>query len=1105
MNSFVNLSILECNRVNSEEAKTGNNENPAMWHNKLGTGITINPGDRIQVEQAFVNEVGAGDQIIEFNGKSLNANASITYLTRSDTNASDLIPAGYEKIEYTETTDSVPLYDNKASIVIGYQKAMNGENYIQMPRKFTCLESIINGSTTEIQRQIWNAQETSPHLGSNVSNTLSGGTYGSMGGLPWHQVPYFVRASRTFYYADCDYYYSPNTYQDQFNASNRANQDFFKLRNDGSSYTIFVNPVFYARSYPGKAIGADLSAVQLTLTSILGDFAIGSMIKVNGVLEENNFITAYNASSGVLTMKNNISVPTGAEIIAVDNASTEYAPIDYWATEPSRVQYLEYRERLDLEIGIGRNSPSNVAEDITNQLRRTGEFKKIYYDRTLHEPNFTPSKAISGYIESNTYKIFNAMNAYDMNNLNYEQWNASSFNVLPPQSVVDWLGALQFIGVKRPDLYNIGKGFNAKLTGDTNQGSGSGQQAYVRGTISIDDNGGLGPDYIPTSIFYNEENLLNLKELFEAQANYPELFYAPYNDYGNGAQHWSGSGTRGIISVDTNRYLHINPYRNRVNGADISGFGALGTDDINGSGASINYGESNYISLPLFFYYDTNASQSGSNVNNGENASTLTYGFAGRYTPAGTSQEYIRLYVGDIGGFQPPLEYFNRNASAGSHDGANPNGSTISSNTLLGWDEHWTAYGTCVVALCDGYVDKPYLGNSSSNVSNLSPDYENLWINGVNSVWSTGGNVSPAPYTEQIKKVYLGANEPLFNFDNVTGRFNISQLHTPEYIGNDYRAGSTPSGSETISIPINPDADKKVYKINKRIGNNNWTTAMLPFTANYVLSASGATEYNLALMNPNFDQYSIIDSKSAIFIKDFGVNETNWQDSMWGILGFTYNQFNSNLTANNAFNKRISEQNVKALGFATTNADITSGQSIEYITNEWGVPVYNQQVPGVVAWYGADNNASDVNVSFGTRPNFLIQNYPPITEEQNSIKLVASNQPKKMIQPYFCIRSDLVDRSHYLGGQDSGQALPVVAVINKINGYGDYYFSSGENILEFTATERRTITSITTSIHYPDQTYAECDLNSAVIYKIERNQPAVSNILEEIMEQTKKK
>ncbi len=81
MESFVNLSVLECNRSNSEEGKTGNNENFALWHNKIGTGVVINPGDKIQVEQSFINEIGDGDQIIEFLGTSLNAQKKITYLS----------------------------------------------------------------------------------------------------------------------------------------------------------------------------------------------------------------------------------------------------------------------------------------------------------------------------------------------------------------------------------------------------------------------------------------------------------------------------------------------------------------------------------------------------------------------------------------------------------------------------------------------------------------------------------------------------------------------------------------------------------------------------------------------------------------------------------------------------------------------------------------------------------------------------------------------------------------------------------------------------------------------------------------------------------------
>ena len=78
-NSFTNIKILECNRLSSEEVKAGNNSSPALWENKLGSGVEINVGDTIQVNQAFISEDGAGDSVIEFKGQELGTTKSITY------------------------------------------------------------------------------------------------------------------------------------------------------------------------------------------------------------------------------------------------------------------------------------------------------------------------------------------------------------------------------------------------------------------------------------------------------------------------------------------------------------------------------------------------------------------------------------------------------------------------------------------------------------------------------------------------------------------------------------------------------------------------------------------------------------------------------------------------------------------------------------------------------------------------------------------------------------------------------------------------------------------------------------------------------------------
>ena len=109
-----------------------------------------------------------------------------------------------------------------------------------------------------------------------------------------------------------------------------------------------------------------------------------------------------------------------------------------------------------------------------------------------------------------------------------------------------------------------------------------------------------------------------------------------------------------------------------------------------------------------------------------------------------------------------------------------------------------------------------------------------------------------------------------------------------------------------------------------------------------------------------------------------------------------------------------------------------------------------------------------------------------------------------MTKPYYCVRSDIMSDSHFLGGQDSGQALPVVAIVNKIDGYGDFYFGEQSGFV-FTNTKERMLTNITTSIHYPDQSFANVNLDSAIVYKITKEQPAVSNVVEQLLQEMKGK
>ena len=72
MNEYTDIKVIECNRLHSEEAKSNNNENFALWTNNLQDIIHLEPGDKVSVHGAMVSERGAGQPTsIEIKGESL--------------------------------------------------------------------------------------------------------------------------------------------------------------------------------------------------------------------------------------------------------------------------------------------------------------------------------------------------------------------------------------------------------------------------------------------------------------------------------------------------------------------------------------------------------------------------------------------------------------------------------------------------------------------------------------------------------------------------------------------------------------------------------------------------------------------------------------------------------------------------------------------------------------------------------------------------------------------------------------------------------------------------------------------------------------------------
>jgi hypothetical protein len=92
---YTNIQLVECNRLHSDEAKSNNNENLALWTNSLGNTIHLDAGDKVSVYSSFVSERGAGQgaNSIQVKGTGLGKDKTITYSQRKSTS----VPAPWKK------------------------------------------------------------------------------------------------------------------------------------------------------------------------------------------------------------------------------------------------------------------------------------------------------------------------------------------------------------------------------------------------------------------------------------------------------------------------------------------------------------------------------------------------------------------------------------------------------------------------------------------------------------------------------------------------------------------------------------------------------------------------------------------------------------------------------------------------------------------------------------------------------------------------------------------------------------------------------------------------------------------------------------------------
>ena len=457
-------------------------------------------------------------------------------------------------------------------------------------------------------------------------------------------------------------------------------------------------------------------------------------------------------------------------------------------------------------------------------------------------------------------------------------------------------------------------------------------------------------------------------------------------------------------------------------------------------------------------------------------------------------------------------------------DGTIPNvwfDANVITNRAIGFDKHFNAYGTAAILLYNGYASLwgcdynastiegstfKTNGFDSTNVVEAphgdvgtmyrtfqaQPTYDGWFKMEVNNAQKFG----PAPplspeWARLYNEIYCGANQPSLQFDSESSRFSFTNLHTPELIGTN--AESINSGSDV------GDSQTPCFKLNKRLSRLTYSPNFTPYNNVFKVSASNQLDGAVAEKDQNTVPYAIMDAQSGIYIEDYGCDEANWSQSLWELMGFTYSQFHNT-------GSRLQRFNNTGLTTATptTNALIktediqnlvTRGPSQLPINNSLEVdyPFWRYSASGVLPTGAAYTNKWDyVCFSF---PGYL--SYPPTVQQAESTSIIAENLPRKMLSPIYLIKSDLLNPT-YIGGREGTTSLPIIAVVDKSSGYGDFYTGAKDSTI-FTNTIPRTIQNIKTSIVDADGSTARVDDSCCVIYKITKQMKSNKYVLENLL------
>lgn len=1148
--SFQNIQLLDCNRTQSNQAESNDDSNYSIWTNRLGKTIELDVGDTVELQSAFINQRGCADpNSIEFRGQALGVNVKLTetqsvspdvhvytqlpssldYSTPNFKPTDENIIQGNLGFRYIQNNDvEKVLRDNEAHLEVSYYKTSNGEETIMMPRAYHRERDLTGRTGLLLQSygnsEYWNMTDIEWDYN---GGSYTGTTFGNFSGLPL-LTPHNRNSSvGDTISRNIVPIFNTNDWEcrGEFPTAGESVPNFgynfwiMKPRNDNSKFTLFEREF---------------------------DFTTWSQINEADPLDtldtfEPSYTFNYEDSGGA-SQSYKWSSKTWFELAG--NRPAEW-PSGYTRVpnqQPAEWRYVKKIDLVKISIEKGFNSPESISDQITQQLQAQRSDEPTRYTGVMTNKNsvlpeerqsglFTYETGVS--VETPTYKPVLSSNYVDLSRTSFQNYFAPDGHASLDnrgKEAFAWWRSFHNIYVKRPEIFIAGRKCNSRKglvydprVADSNEDddidlTGKGSSNVILNTIlrsrdGLDNN---RTDKIITSWIWNSTNLKRLKDLFDAQGKYPDLFKGRDNSYGANEVYTNRYLDASVniktdfetdkqATIDNSRFLHINRYTNSLAGnfSDLGddGFTPFTYTTTNPAGETVYFNRT-HMTMPVFFYYQK---ENKDKLTSGEDTTDLCYGFASKSRAtryADIEREYITIHPEMLNGIRKEaFEIRGGYTIVGGVEQEDQPGDIFQEGCMIGWDYHFNSFGNLCLLKDTGMIheDPEREGEFGSTYPNTFFDQQLGTITNRVPSYSSAGPppVDSTKYkiNRTIRLSYMGANNIACKYDNTDNKFFFEYLHSPERIQNNWNALKE-YGTTKDTIPLANNSGQEVYKINKRLLGNSWNPDMCPHLLDDEVNYSTGTD-GVAVRYPqsniNMEKFIIFDSKMGVNI-NFGKTadvdkqvysksqSEIWNNSLLGILGFSYEQFNPKeiIETENGASARVKFGNVRSIYNPTTNANVVNTDTEQYNITPYGAIRYTTQTSySPIARYFYYNSYMD-----GEPETTLsdVQYFPAISEQTQSVKLKAVNLPRVVLKPYMTIRTDILSQDRYIGGLNSGLVYPIIASVNRINAEKDFVQLDGSET--FTITNPTKFSSITTAITDPDGRLSLLDEGSSVIYKI---------------------